>query len=95
MAGGIQFPTPGCPWCKGRSDRIEIRKVGIVGEVVKAPSRKGKTAQTVPLVLYQCMGCKAIVLTEGELKPTGNPLALIPKMPESQMTKEDVEDADA
>ena len=88
MSGGIQFPTPGCPFCHARSDRIEIRKVGIVGEVVKAASRKGKPAQTVPLVLYQCMGCKAVVLSEGELKPTGNPLALIPKMPESQRGEE-------
>ena len=85
----MQFPTPGCPWCKARSDRTEIRKVGIVGEVVKAASRKGKSAQTVPLILYQCMACKAVVLTEGELKPTGNPLALIPKMPESQHGEEE------
>ena len=92
MPGGIIFPTPGCPFCHARSDRIEIRKVGIVGEVVKAASRKGKPAQTVPLVLYQCMVCKAMVLSEGELKPTGNPLALIPKMPESQRDKEEEEE---
>ena len=92
MPGGIVFPTSGCPFCHARSDRIEIRKVGIVGEVVKAASRKGKPAQTVPLVLYQCMGCKAVVLSEGELKPTGNPLALIPRMPESQRGEEEDEE---
>jgi hypothetical protein len=74
----MEFKTPRCSQCHQTSDRTPIREVGVIGEHVVSEARKGKPAVVLPLVLYQCTGCRAVFLVLGRLKPTSSPLDEIP-----------------